>query len=76
MGNGLSAVHTTEDLVEGRDELARILAGVKELPNDRREALSTEGPRRALEVRLHEAHAGNALRIAVDGNRFESASGE
>jgi len=37
--SGLSAVHTTEDLVEGRDELARILAGVKELPNDRREAL-------------------------------------
>ena len=32
-------MHTTEDLVEGRDELARILAGVKELPNDRREAL-------------------------------------
>src|ERR1041384_3305026 len=27
----LSAVHTTEDLVEGRDELARILAGVKQL---------------------------------------------
>jgi RNA polymerase sigma-70 factor (ECF subfamily) len=35
----LSAVHTTEDLVEGRDELARILEGVKELPDDRREAL-------------------------------------
>src|SRR3954463_9640385 len=35
----ISAVHTTEDLVEGRDELARILAGVKELPDDRREAL-------------------------------------
>jgi RNA polymerase sigma-70 factor (ECF subfamily) len=35
----LSATHTTEDLVEGRDELARILAGVKELPDDRREAL-------------------------------------
>src|SRR3712207_8732697 len=27
----LSAIHTTEDLVEGRDELARILAGVDEL---------------------------------------------
>ena len=37
--SGLSAVHTTEDLVEGRDELARILAGVEELPGDRREAL-------------------------------------
>ncbi|HET6506865.1 MAG TPA: sigma-70 family RNA polymerase sigma factor [Baekduia sp.] len=35
----LSAMHTTEDLVEGRDELARILEGVKELPDDRREAL-------------------------------------
>ena len=35
----LSALHTTEDLVEGRDELARILEGVKDLPDDRREAL-------------------------------------
>ncbi len=35
----LSAIHTTEDLVEGRDELARILAGVQQLPGDRREAL-------------------------------------
>jgi RNA polymerase sigma-70 factor, ECF subfamily len=35
----LSALHTTEDLVEGRDELARVLAGVRELPGDRREAL-------------------------------------
>ena len=35
----LSALHTTEDLVEGRDELARILEGVKQLPDDRREAL-------------------------------------
>ena len=35
----LSAPHTTEDLVEGRDELARILDGVKDLPDDRREAL-------------------------------------
>jgi RNA polymerase sigma-70 factor, ECF subfamily len=35
----LSAVHTTEDIVEGRDELARILDGVKDLPDDRREAL-------------------------------------
>jgi len=35
----LSAVHTTEDLVEGRDELARILEGVDQLAGDRREAL-------------------------------------
>jgi RNA polymerase sigma-70 factor (ECF subfamily) len=35
----LSTMHTTEDLVEGRDELARILEAVKELPDDRREAL-------------------------------------
>jgi RNA polymerase sigma-70 factor, ECF subfamily len=35
----LSTLHTTEDLVEGRDELARILEGVKKLPDDRREAL-------------------------------------
>jgi RNA polymerase sigma-70 factor (ECF subfamily) len=35
----LAAVHTTEDLVQGRDELARILAGVQQLPDDRREAL-------------------------------------
>ena len=35
----LAAVHTTEDLVEGRDELARILEGVSHLPDDRREAL-------------------------------------
>jgi len=35
----LPAVHTTEDLVEGRDELKRILAGVQQLPDDRREAL-------------------------------------
>ena len=35
----LSATHTTEDLVEGRDELARILEGIDELPDDRREAL-------------------------------------
>ena len=33
------ALHTTEDLVEGRDELRRILDGVQELPDDRREAL-------------------------------------
>ena len=35
----LSATHTTEDLVEGRDELSRILAGVQELSGDRREAV-------------------------------------
>jgi RNA polymerase sigma-70 factor (ECF subfamily) len=35
----LSAPHTTEDLVEGRDELMRILEGVQQLPDDRREAL-------------------------------------
>jgi RNA polymerase sigma-70 factor (ECF subfamily) len=35
----LSATHTTEDLVEGRDELARIIAGIQELPDERREAL-------------------------------------
>jgi RNA polymerase sigma-70 factor, ECF subfamily len=31
--------HTTETLVEHRDELTRILEGVQELPGDRREAL-------------------------------------
>jgi RNA polymerase sigma-70 factor (ECF subfamily) len=35
----IAAPHTTEDLVEGRDELARILEGVQKLPDDRREAL-------------------------------------
>jgi RNA polymerase sigma-70 factor, ECF subfamily len=35
----LTALHTTEDLVEGRDELKRILEGVQQLPGDRREAL-------------------------------------
>ena len=35
----LSAPHTTESLVEGREELAAILAGVQQLPDDRREAL-------------------------------------
>ena len=35
----LSAPHTTEELVEDRDDLARILAGVQQLPDDRREAL-------------------------------------
>jgi RNA polymerase sigma-70 factor (ECF subfamily) len=37
--SSLRTSHTTEDLVEGRDELARILEGVKELPDDRRDAL-------------------------------------
>jgi len=32
-------MHTTEDLVEGRDELSRILEGVQQLPDERREAL-------------------------------------
>jgi RNA polymerase sigma-70 factor (ECF subfamily) len=35
----LAAAHTTEELVEGRDELARVLEGVQRLPEDRREAL-------------------------------------
>jgi len=35
----LRTQHTTEDLVEGRDELARILKSIKELPDERREAL-------------------------------------
>jgi RNA polymerase sigma-70 factor (ECF subfamily) len=35
----VQTLHTTEELVEGRDELARILEGVQELPDDRREAL-------------------------------------
>jgi RNA polymerase sigma-70 factor, ECF subfamily len=35
----ISAPHTTESLVEGREELKSILEGVKRLPDDRREAL-------------------------------------
>jgi RNA polymerase sigma-70 factor (ECF subfamily) len=35
----ISAPHTTESLVEGREELKTILAGVAQLPDDRREAL-------------------------------------
>ena len=35
----LSAPHTTETLVQDRDELKRILDGVQQLPDDRREAL-------------------------------------
>jgi RNA polymerase sigma-70 factor (ECF subfamily) len=35
----IAAAHTTEELVAGRDELKRVLAGVGLLPDDRREAL-------------------------------------
>jgi RNA polymerase sigma-70 factor (ECF subfamily) len=35
----LVASHTTEELVEGREELSRVLDGVQRLPDDRREAL-------------------------------------
>ena len=35
----VAAPHTTEDIVEGRDELKRILEGVTQLPDERREAL-------------------------------------
>ncbi len=35
----LAATHETADLVEGRDELEAVLAGVARLPDDRREAL-------------------------------------
>jgi len=35
----ISAPHTTESLVEGREELKSILEGVTRLPDDRREAL-------------------------------------
>lgn len=35
----LAASHTTEELVEGREELSRVLEGVQQLPDDRREAL-------------------------------------
>jgi RNA polymerase sigma-70 factor, ECF subfamily len=35
----ISAPHGTEDLVEGREELQTVLAGVAALPDDRREAL-------------------------------------
>jgi RNA polymerase sigma-70 factor, ECF subfamily len=37
--SGLSSGPTTEDLVEGREELKEILAAVTRLPDDRREAL-------------------------------------
>jgi RNA polymerase sigma-70 factor, ECF subfamily len=35
----ISALHDTEDLVEGREEVKEVLAGVANLPDDRREAL-------------------------------------
>jgi RNA polymerase sigma-70 factor, ECF subfamily len=35
----ITALHTTEELVEGRDELAQVLDAVQRLPDDRREAL-------------------------------------
>jgi RNA polymerase sigma-70 factor, ECF subfamily len=35
----ISTPHTTEGLVQDRDDLARILRGVQQLPDDRREAL-------------------------------------
>jgi RNA polymerase sigma-70 factor, ECF subfamily len=35
----LTALHSTEELVESRDELSRVLEGVQQLPEDRREAL-------------------------------------
>jgi RNA polymerase sigma-70 factor (ECF subfamily) len=35
----LSAPHGTEELVEGREEVAEVLSGVADLPDDRREAL-------------------------------------
>src|SRR5829696_4345579 len=37
--DALAATHTTEALVQDRDDLKRILSGVQELPDDRREAL-------------------------------------
>jgi RNA polymerase sigma-70 factor (ECF subfamily) len=38
-GEPVAARDSTEDVVSGRDELARVLDGVKRLPDDRREAL-------------------------------------
>jgi RNA polymerase sigma-70 factor (ECF subfamily) len=35
----ISTPHTTESLVDTREELKAILAGVQQLPDDRREAL-------------------------------------
>ena len=38
-GAPIAAPHTTEELVEGRDELRRVLSAVNDLSDDRREAL-------------------------------------
>jgi RNA polymerase sigma-70 factor, ECF subfamily len=38
-GEELAAPHSTEELVSGREELGRVLEGIKRLPGDRREAL-------------------------------------
>jgi RNA polymerase sigma-70 factor (ECF subfamily) len=35
----ITALHDTEELVEGREEVEEVLAGVSRLPDDRREAL-------------------------------------
>lgn len=35
----IAELHTTESLAEGREELRAVLEGVKQLPDDRREAL-------------------------------------
>ena len=37
--SALSAMHDTEGIVEGREEVQEVLAGVANLPDDRREAL-------------------------------------
>jgi RNA polymerase sigma-70 factor (ECF subfamily) len=37
--DALSSLRTTEEIVEGREELSRVLAAVGDLPEDRREAL-------------------------------------
>lgn len=37
--DAISALRTTEEIVEGREELTRVLAAVGRLPEDRREAL-------------------------------------
>jgi RNA polymerase sigma-70 factor (ECF subfamily) len=39
IAHNLASPHTTEALVEDRDDLKRILQGVDQLPDDRREAL-------------------------------------
>jgi RNA polymerase sigma-70 factor, ECF subfamily len=37
--DALSALRTTEEIVEGREELSRVLSAITDLPEDRREAL-------------------------------------